>query len=83
MFSCQLNGRRSIRERHLPADLARRRVPSAPRPPLAGIGTLSRLSTWDDNLFLPNMKNTDNGRITSTINSTQGRAPSISRPAPQ
>jgi hypothetical protein len=30
MFSCQLNGRRSIRERHLPGDLARRRVPSAP-----------------------------------------------------
>ena len=69
-FSCQLNVRRSIRERHLPGGLARRRVPSAPRPPAAGTGTLNRLSTWDDNLLRPNIANTDSGRITRTISST-------------
>ena len=69
-FSCQLNGRRSIRDRHLPGGFVRRRVPSAPRPPRDGTGTLNRLSTCDDNLFRPNIANTDNGRITRTISST-------------
>src|SRR5215207_7411361 len=68
MLSRQLSGRRSIRERHLPGGLDRCRVPSGPRPPTAGTGTLRRLSTCDDNLLRPKIANTDSGRITSTIN---------------
>src|SRR5690349_5089612 len=63
-LSRQLSGRRSMRDRHLPGDLDRLSVPSAPRPPTTGTGTLSRLSTCDDNLFRPKMANTDSGRIT-------------------
>ena len=69
-LSCHVSDRRSMTDRHLPGGLPRRRVPRAPRPPVAGTGTLSRFSTWLDSLLRPNMTSTDSGRIAITMTNT-------------